>query len=113
MSDFDNNPYAVNNVTDDYRFQQQAPVHVPDYLVLSILMPLFCCQPLGIAAIVFSALAKGEIGSGNYQKAMNHAKNAKICLLIGVIGGVLLILFFLGLGILGALSEQQMQVQMH
>ena len=68
-------------------------------------MTIFCCQPLGIAAIVFSALANGEKSSGNYQKAMNHAKNAKTCLLIGVIGGALIILFFLGLGILGALMD--------
>ena len=108
MSDFDNNPWAASNVTDDFNFpQNQFPVNVPDYLVFSILMTLFCCQPLGIAAIVFSALANGEKSAGNYPKAVNHAKNAKTCLMIGVIGGALLILFFLGLGIIGALTDIQ------
>ena len=42
MSDFDNNPYAVNNVTDDFNFpQNSAPVNVPDYLIFSILMTIF------------------------------------------------------------------------
>jgi len=99
MRNFDDNPYAVTNVTDDFNFPRQSgmPVHVPDYLVVSILMTLFCCQPLGIAAIVFSALANGEKNVGNFQNALNHAKNAKTCLLVGGIGGALITLFVLGI----------------
>jgi len=107
MSNFNDNPYAAHDVNDDYNYQHSVPVQVPDYLIFSILMTLFCCQPLGIAAIVFSAMANGEKSAGNYQKAMNHAKNAKTCLMIGVIGGALLVLFILGLGILGAILDMQ------
>ena len=109
MSHFDDNPYAANNLTDNFNFQQQVPAQVPDYLIWSILMTLFCCQPLGIAAIVFSALANGEKSTGNYQKAMGHAKNAKTCLMIGVIGGALIILFFIGIMILGVVGEAMQQ----
>ncbi|MCL2349121.1 MAG: CD225/dispanin family protein [Planctomycetaceae bacterium] len=89
MSDFDNNPYSANNVTDDYGFQHQAPVNVPDYLIHSVLATIFCCQLFGILAIVFSALASGEKSSGNYQKAVSYANNAKICLIVCVVCGVL------------------------
>jgi len=102
MSDFDNNPYAASNITDDYDFQQQVPVPVPDYLVPSILVALIC-QPLGIIAIVFSALANGEKSAGNYQKAMNHAKNARVCLIIAGIGCVLVVLCLLAFTIISEL----------
>lgn len=88
MSDYDNNPYAASNVTDDYNFQQnQAPVNVPDYLIPSVLATLFCCQLFGIIAIVYSAMASGEKSTGNYQKAMSHANNAKTFLIVAVVCG--------------------------
>ena len=89
MSNFDNNPYAVTNVSDDFDFQQQTSVHVPDYLIPSILATLFCCQLFGIIAIVFSALASGEKSTGNYQKALNYANNAKTFLIIAAVCGAL------------------------
>jgi len=104
MSNFNNNdnPYAADNFTDNSYGNFNTPVpNVPDYLVLSILETLFCCQPLGIAAIVFSVLASSEKNSRNYAKAISHAKNAKICLLVGVIGGALIILFAVIMAIVG------------
>jgi len=50
MSDFDNNPYAVTNVTDDYGYDE-TPVDVPDYFVASIVSAFFCL-PFGIPAII-------------------------------------------------------------
>ncbi len=105
MSNFDDNPYAVTNATDDYGFNNQTPVHVPDYLVASILVTMFCCQPLGIAAIVYSALASGEKSTGNYAKAMSYAKNAKTCMIIGVAGVALIYLCLIGFVILSAIME--------
>ena len=89
MSDFDNNPYAVSNVTDDFDFQHQTPVHVPDYLIPSVLATIFCCQLFGIIAIVFSALASGEKSTGNYRQAISYANNAKTWLIVCVACGVL------------------------
>ena len=89
MSDFDNNPYAAGNVTGDYGFQHQTPVNVPDYLIPSILATLFCCQIFGIIAIVYSALASGEKSTGNYQKAISHANNAKAFLIVAAVCGAL------------------------
>ena len=105
MSEFDNNPYAVNDVTNDYDFSHQTPVNVPDYLVPSILVTIFCCQLFGIIAIVFSALASGEKSSGNYQKAMSYAKNAKTFLVVGVVGGALVWLCMISFMILPAILQ--------
>ena len=95
MSDFNNNPYAADSFTgadnfggtggDD--FYAPAPM-VPDYLIPSILATIFCCTPLGIVAIVFSAMASSEKGAGNYQKALAHAKTARIFLIISVVCGI-------------------------
>jgi len=96
MSNFDDNPYAAGNFTDnDYGHVNEPAPHVPDYLIPSIVLAFFC-QPLGIAAIVFAALASSEKGNRNYAKALSHAKNAKICLIIGVAGviGIGLIYLF-------------------
>jgi hypothetical protein len=91
MSNFDNNPYAVDNTTDDYGygFEHQAPVKVPDYLVASILVTLFCCLPLGIPAIIFAAKAKSQAGAGQYQMALESAKKAKTFVYISLVLGLL------------------------
>lgn len=104
MSNFDDNPYAVNNTPDDYSSYGTPPQNVPDYLVPSILVTLFCCQILGIIAIVFSAMASSEKGTGNYAQALNYANNAKICLIIGVIGGALVTLPIIAMIVISAAS---------
>ena len=108
MSGFDNNnPYAASNVTDDFNFQQnQTLISVPDYLVPSILATLFCCQLFGIIAIVYSALATGEKGSGNYQKAMSYANNAKTFLIVAVVCGVLTWLCMISFMILPVILQE-------
>ena len=90
MSDFDNNPYAVNNVTDDYGYNE-TPVKVPDYLVASILVTLFCCLPLGIPAIIFAAKAKSLASSGQYQAALEQSNKAKTFTYISLGLGLLVI----------------------
>jgi hypothetical protein len=49
-----------------------------NHLVTSILVTLFCCLPLGIAAIVFSAQVDSKHARGDYAGAVNSAKNAVI-----------------------------------
>ena len=96
MSDMNDNPYAVSNFSDNDYGKLNPPVQdVPDYLVLSILATIFCCQILGIIAIVFSAMASSEKSVGNYAKALNHAKNAKTCLIVSVVGWGIMVLCML------------------
>lgn len=58
------------------------PVDIPNYLVQSILVTLFCCLPLGIAAIVFAAQVNGKIQAGDIQGAIDSSKKAKMYCII-------------------------------
>ena len=77
---------------------------IPNYLVQSILVTLFCCLPLGIAAIVYAAQVSVKVQAGDIAGAMAASKNAKlfcwISFAIGV-GGILIwvaIVVLAGLG---------------
>lgn len=54
------------------------PQKIPNYLAQSILVTLFCCLPLGIPAIVFSAQVNGKIQAGDIQGAMESSRKAKM-----------------------------------
>ncbi len=64
------------------------PPHVPNYLVWAILTTIFCCQPFGIVAIVFSAISMGRRSSGDFDGAWEAAQTARTWCLVA---------FFLGL----------------
>ena len=55
--------------------QVLGPVAVP--IVLSIFVSLFCCQPLGLIAVVFAAIAIGKNSAGAYSEADRNAKTAR------------------------------------
>lgn len=63
-----------NYYNDDQHYNNN---DIPDYLVQSILVTIFCCLPLGVPAIVYSAMSKGQRESGNYDLASQHAETAK------------------------------------
>ncbi|MBI5154993.1 CD225/dispanin family protein [Candidatus Poribacteria bacterium] len=80
------------------------PPNTTTYLVLSIVETVCCCLPLGVASIVFTVLAMNEVKNGNYFVAEEKLKIAKICLIVGAIGGVLVgLLYFFG-GLASALQ---------
>ena len=69
---------------------------VPNYLVYSILVTLFCCVPFGIVAIVMSAQANSKKAAGDYRGARRAASSAKgwctaafVCGLIGAVIGLI------------------------
>lgn len=72
-------------------------------LILSIVVTVFCCLPLGIVAIVFSAIGMSREGSGDYAGADSAARTARICIWISFGLGLAIlaayVLFFLLLGI--------------
>ena len=51
---------------------------VPNYLVQSILLTLFCCLPLGIVAIVFAAQVNSKLAAGDYNGAIESSNKAKM-----------------------------------
>lgn len=50
---------------------------IPNYLVQSILVTLFCCLPLGIAAIVFAAQVNSKVAAGDIRGAMEASRKAR------------------------------------
>lgn len=68
------------------------------YMVQSILVTLFCCLPLGIAAIVYAAQVDSKYNAGDYTGAQDASKKASMFSwisfgigLVGVLGyGVLM-----------------------
>jgi hypothetical protein len=75
-----------------------APAHkkVPSYLTQSILVTIFCCLPLGIAAIVSSAQVNSKLSAGDYEGAMEASQKAKkwgwVAFFLGLAAGVIQVL---------------------
>lgn len=68
-------------------------VDVPNYLVWSILTTLFCCLPLGVVAIIYSAEVNTKLAVGDLNGAMEASAKAKFYIGLSVIGIVLLYVF--------------------
>jgi hypothetical protein len=86
------------------------PTNIPNYLVQSILVTIFCCLPLGIPAIVFAAQVNGKLAAGDVQGALNASKNAKMWSWISFGCGIameLIIVAFYALAIMAAISNAQ------
>ncbi|MEH3114441.1 CD225/dispanin family protein [Pedobacter terrae] len=78
-----------------------------NWLVESILVTLFCCLPLGIAGIINATTVNTKYAAGDYAGALAASQAAgrwtKIGFFIGIGIFVLYILFFVVLGIGGAM----------
>ncbi len=68
----------------------------PNHLVWAILSTLFCCLPLGIASIVFSAQVNSKYAAGDIAGAQDSSDKArKFALWATIAGVVLLVLYFI------------------
>ncbi len=93
----------------DYTTQQQQPI-VPgprpkNWLVESILCTILCCQPFGIAGIVFASQVNSKYDTGDYEGSLRASKEAgkwtKVSFFVGIGWWVLCILWFAFWGGLG------------
>jgi hypothetical protein len=70
-------------------------VEIP--LAAAILTAIFCCQPFGIVAIVFAAMAQGRLSDGNTEAARDLARKSwdwiKLSLILAVVWFVVVALF--------------------
>jgi len=76
---------------------------VPNYMVPAIIS-IFCCWPLAIPAIIFAAQVNGKVASGDIAGAQDSSKKAKmfsfIAIGLGVLGIVIyIIMLVLGVGL--------------
>jgi hypothetical protein len=51
--------------------------NVPNYLVQSILVTLFCCLPFGVVAIIYAAQVNSKLEAGDYNGAVKASADAK------------------------------------
>src|SRR5215207_6127462 len=79
-----------------------APGSVPNYLVVAILS-VFCCTPLGIAAIIFSTQVNSKVAAGDMAGALDASKKAKmfsfIAIGLGLLAIICYVLFFVIMGV--------------
>lgn len=82
---------------------------VPNYLVQSILVTLFCCLPFGVVAIVFAAQVNSKLEAGDYEGAVEASNKAKLfCWISFGISAVALVLYILAaivIGVIGGVSN--------
>ena len=71
-----------------------APGSVPNYLVVAIIS-LFCCMPLGIAAIIFATQVNGKVAAGDMAGALDASKKAKMFSFIAIGLGLAFILIYI------------------
>lgn len=85
--------------------QQQSNMPRPDNnMVWAILTTLFCCLPLGIVSIINASKVNGLYNSGDYNGAVEAARNAKNYALYSAICGVVVLVIYFILGFIGAIS---------
>lgn len=84
-------------------YAPQTSQYVPNYLVPAILTTLFCCLPFGIVSIVYAAQVNGKLAAGDRPGALQSSQNAKTWAWIAFGTGLLLLLGWISLSVLGAL----------
>jgi hypothetical protein len=70
-----------------------AQPNVPNYLVPAIIS-IFCCTPLGIAALIFATQVNSKVQAGDIAGAMDASKKAKLFAFISIGVGLLIILLY-------------------
>ena len=75
--------------------QGQRPPKPDNHLVWAILSTIFCCLPLGIVSIVYSAKVDGQYNAGDFIGAQDSANKAKKFAMWAAIGGVIFVVLYI------------------
>lgn len=81
------------------------PVVIPNYLWQSIVCTILCCWPLGIPAIVYAAQVNSKVARGDIEGAKASSKNAKMWCWIAFGTGLVVIVGYILLMVLGVVSN--------
>ena len=73
----------------------------PNHLVWAILTTLFCCLPLGIAAIVFSSQVNSKWNAGDIAGAQAASNKARQFSIWAAVAGVVLVILYIILLVAG------------
>ena len=78
---------------------------VPNHLVFSILVTIFCCVPFGIVSIVYAAQVNGKLAAGDYAGAVDASNKAKTWCWVSFGIGLAVGLMWFFFAFIGAMSE--------
>ena len=85
-------------VIDNTPKKQMPPAN---HLIEAILVTIFCCLPFGIVAIIYAAKVEGAFYAGDEDEALRLSQNARKWSIIGLICGLVAILLYILMMILG------------
>lgn len=77
---------------------------IPNHLVWAILTTIFCCWPLGIVAIVYSAQVDGKASSGDIAGALEYSRKARMWSWITFAAGLIVAVGWMTLLVLGLVA---------
>ena len=86
---------VTNNQSSTSGNASRQSTNTPDFqnlLIWSIVSAFLCCNVSGIIGIVLNLKAEVEWTKGNYDKAWEKYKNAKIWVIVGAVLGLILII---------------------
>ena len=84
------------------------PMRPKSWLVSSILVTLFCCLPFGIVGIINAAKVNSLYDQGLYDESARVSGNAKRWTMIGLIIGIVYLIFIVVMVSTGMFSELSM-----
>ena len=88
-----------------YGYGQMPMGPVNNNMVLAILTTLFCCLPFGIVAIVNASQVNKKLAMGDYNGAVQSAKQAKTRAMVALGVGLVVAVIYFFVGILAGLSS--------
>ena len=79
-----------------------------NYLIEAILATIFCCLPLGIAAIVYAAKVNSAYENGNIDEAHEASQNAAKWVKFSVIGGIIFYVIYIFIFVIAGMGGAMM-----
>ncbi len=111
-----NTPSSHNQASSQSTFYTQAdpcqndpnkPLRPDNYLIMAILVTIFCCLPFGIVGIIKASDVNGLYDKGRYEEAEKASADAKKWSMISLLCGVAIVVIYIILALigLGSVSE--------
>ena len=88
------------------KFITPATERVPNHMVGAVLTALFCCWIGGIVAIVYAAQVNSKLARGDIEGARAASRNANTWIVVNIITGVVIALFYLIVMVAGTMSGE-------
>lgn len=80
---------------------------VPNHLVGAIASTCCCCMPAGIVAIVYACQVNAKLAHGDVAGAQKSSRNARRWIVVGIVLGVLCVIWRLCTAILCEIAKRQ------